>query len=414
MKKIFFILLFFLNLDLSYSQNSYLNLPPGFKAIIVAKNIGPARHIALRKNGDLFVRLRAPFNKGSIVALRDTNKDLIYDDIQYFESEPGTGIHIHEPFLYYSTDTKVYRKKFKNIQEFIPSGKKEIVVSDFPNQSGHAAKAFTFDPNGNLYVNVGAPSNACQKNKRTRGSPGQLPCPELQRQAGIWQFPANKTNMKQMDSGKRYATGLRNIVALDWSTDQNSLFVVQHGRDQLHSLFPQYYSTNDNAKNPAEELLKINEGFVGGWPYTYYDSNRNQRMIAPEYGGDGKKPAPKGKYPEPIFAFPAHFAPNDLLFYQGNQFPKKYQGGAFIAFHGSWNRAPHDQEGYQVVFLDFQNEKPEKNYEVFADGFSQVKHIKNPQEAKHRPMGLAESSDGSLYIADSVKGFIWCVNYQPQ
>ena len=109
--------------------------------------------------------------------------------------------------------------------------------------------------------------------------------------------------------------------------------------------------------------------------------------------------------------FPGHWAPNDLLFYHGNQFPAKYKNGAFIAFHGSWNRAPLKQGGYFVAFVPFSNGKPSGPWEVFAEGFSGGQEIESPNDAKHRPMGLAEGPDGSLYISDSVKGKIWRVFY---
>jgi glucose/arabinose dehydrogenase len=115
-------------------------------------------------------------------------------------------------------------------------------------------------------------------------------------------------------------------------------------------------------------------------------------MLAPEYGGDGKiQERCEGK-DQPIMAFPAHWAPNALLFYTGNQLPAKYKNGAFICFHGSWNRAPLKQGGYFVAFVPFgKNGKPSGEYEVFAEGFAGGSEIKNPNEAKARPMGLARS-----------------------
>lgn len=111
-------------------------------------------------------------------------------------------------------------------------------------------------------------------------------------------------------------------------------------------------------------------------------------------------------------AFPAHTAPNDLIFYSKDQFPDRYSQGAFIAFHGSWNRSPQVQEGYHVVFVPFSNRLPSAAWEVFANGFAGVKTVRSPGDALHRPMGLALGPDGSLFISDSVKGTIWRVYYQ--
>jgi glucose/arabinose dehydrogenase len=109
-------------------------------------------------------------------------------------------------------------------------------------------------------------------------------------------------------------------------------------------------------------------------------------------------------------AFPAHWAPNDLVFYSGTQFPAHYRNGVFVAFHGSWNRAPLPMAGYNITFVPFTDGKPGK-YEVFADGFMGKKPIMNPGDAVSRPGGLAVGPDGSLYIAEDVKGKIWRVTY---
>lgn len=107
--------------------------------------------------------------------------------------------------------------------------------------------------------------------------------------------------------------------------------------------------------------------------------------------------------------FPGHWAPNDLLFYRGDQFPERYKRGAFIAFHGSTNRAPYPQAGYFVCFVPFQDGAPTGEWEVFADGFPGVEPIVNTSDAQYRPVGLAEGPDGSLYITESRQGKIWRV-----
>jgi glucose/arabinose dehydrogenase len=114
----------------------------------------------------------------------------------------------------------------------------------------------------------------------------------------------------------------------------------------------------------------------------------------------------------PILAFPAHLAPNDLMFYTGNMFPERFKNGAFIAFHGSWNRAPQEQKGYYVVFVPFNNEVPEGGWEIFADNFAKTDKIISPGDAKYRPTGLAQGSDGSVYITESNTGKIWRVLYE--
>jgi glucose/arabinose dehydrogenase len=161
---------------------------------------------------------------------------------------------------------------------------------------------------------------------------------------------------------------------------------------------------------PAEEFFRIHKGDDFGWPYCYYDPFQKSKVQAPEYGGDGKKTTGCDTKKKPIYAFPAHWAPNGLLFYTGDQFPAKYKNGAFIAFHGSWNRAPAPQAGYCVVFLPFKDGMPSGDYEIFADGFAGEK--KTPGDANYRPCGLAQGPDGSLYISEDQHGRIWKVTYK--
>jgi glucose/arabinose dehydrogenase len=155
----------------------------------------------------------------------------------------------------------------------------------------------------------------------------------------------------------------------------------------------------------------VEDGSNFGWPYCYYDQAQNKKVLAPEYGGDGQKIGRCEAADDPVLAFPAHTAPNDILFYTGKMFPEKYKNGAFIAFHGSWNRAPLPQEGYYVVFVPFKGKIPEGEWEVFASGFSALDVVKSPRDAEHRPCGLAQGPDGSLFISDDVKGRIYQIKY---
>ncbi|RYF37831.1 MAG: sorbosone dehydrogenase, partial [Cytophagaceae bacterium] len=208
-----------------------------------------------------------------------------------------------------------------------------------------------------------------------------------------------------------YATGLRNVVGLDWNQQDNQLFVMQHGRDQLHDIFPDMFTIQQSAILPAECLYAIQKGDNAGWPYLYYDPIQKKKMMMPEYGGDGKKEATV-KAITPAIAFPGHLAPNGLLFYTGNKFPARYKNGAFIAFHGSWNRAPEPQAGYFVVFVPFENGKPATDkWEVFADNFAGGADKVKSGRADHRPCGLAQGPDGSLYVSDDTKGTIYKISY---
>ncbi|MBT8268499.1 MAG: sorbosone dehydrogenase [Flavobacteriaceae bacterium] len=398
-------------------DNGGLILPDGFGALVVIDSLGPSRHIAVNTNGDVYVKLRTEEGRNGNIALRDTDNDGKADILQRFGDYPNDGrfateMRIHKGYLYFSSEHVVYRQKLAE-NELIPIGKPEVLVTDIYPMRWHNSKVLAFDNKGGMYVTFSAPTNACEDYRLTTGDKsgivrGQYPCEQLEILGGIWKFDEARPNQFQKD-GIRYATGVRSVVGMAWNEQDSSLYAVNHGRDYLHNHAPQYFSKWEDAVLPAEEFMKIKEGDDFGWPYTYYDPFRNKRMLAPEYGGDGKKEA-KG-YTDPIMALPAHFAPNDLLFYKGDQFPERYKHGAFIAFHGSVNRTPYPQAGYIVAFLPFQNGKPTGEWEVFADGFTGVDTVVKMQDAKHRPMGLAEGADGALYISESKQGKIWCIKY---
>ncbi|MGI4806154.1 MAG: PQQ-dependent sugar dehydrogenase [Janthinobacterium lividum] len=392
------------------ADESGLKLPAGFSALIVADNLGQARHIAVTSSGDVYVKLNRPKNGKGILMLHDKNGDGKADDITGFGTYGGTGMAIKNSYLYASSDENVYRYKLDNQQHVIDGAKPEEIVKGLLSRHEHESKSVTLDNAGNIYVNVGAYSNSCQEHDRQKGSMGMKPCPILDSAGGIWQFKADKPN-QTYGTGTHYAMGLRNVVGLDWNQQDNQLFVMQHGRDQLHDIFPDLYTTEQSAVLPAECMYAIKKGDDAGWPYLYYDEFQKKKILMPEYGGDGKKEG-AAKAISPVIAFPGHLAPNGLLFYTGNQFPAKYKNGAFIAFHGSWNRAPEPQAGYFVVFVPFENGKPASDkWEVFADNFSGGADKTKSGRADHRPCGLAQGPDGSIYVSDDSKGTIYKISY---
>ncbi|QHS57212.1 sorbosone dehydrogenase [Mucilaginibacter sp. 14171R-50] len=395
--------------DTAATTSAGLTLPSGFSATILAENLGGTRHIAVSPQGDIFVKLGKPKNGKGILMLHENNgKAEVKTSFGDFE---GTGIYIKNGYLYASSNEDVYRYKLNDKNQVAEGAKPETVVKGLLNRGEHEAKAILLDDAGNLYVNIGAYSNSCQVKDREKGSMGQPGCPILDSAGGIWQFKADRLNQTYKD-GVRYATGLRNVVGMDWNKQNNQLFVMQHGRDALHDIFPAMFTTKQSADLPAECMYAINKGDNAGWPYIYYDQNQNKKILAPEYGGDGKKDGdPNNKYINPAAAYPAHLAPDGLLFYTGSQFPERYKNGAFIAFHGSWNRAPEPQAGYYVVFQPFKNGKPDGKWEVFADNFSGSAENTAKGNAEHRPCGLAQGPDGSIYVTDDSKGTIYKISY---
>lgn len=390
------------------ADTTHLKLPAGFQAITLIDSFAKNRHIAVNSNGDIYVKVEQLKNGKGILVFREANGHA--ELVNSFGDFPGTGIAIRNGYLYATSDDDVFRFKFNDKNEIDPAQQPQRIIHALVNKRQHSAKTIAVDNDGYVYVNIGAPSNSCQVKDRQNGSLGQSPCHILDSAGGIWQFRVDKTDQTYAD-GVHYATGIRNAVALDWNASEKVLFAMQHGRDGLFQMFPKYYNEKEGAELPAEEMFRVTKGSNFGWPYCYYDQNRKKNILAPEYGGDKQKTGKCAMMDTPVVAFPGHWAPNALLFYTGNQFPARYRNGAFIAFHGSWNRAPLKQKGYKVMFVPFANGKPSGPYEVFADNFKGAEEIEDPGDAVTRPCGLAQGPDGSLYISDDVRGRLWKVVY---
>jgi glucose/arabinose dehydrogenase len=329
------------------------------------------------------------------------------DSREHFGTDGATGVALHNGYVYMATTSSIVRYKL-GAGDLAPDAPAEVIVEGLTDRRQHADKGIAFDGKGSVYVNIGAPSNACQVPDRQPKVAGQDPCQLLDIAGGIWRFDENKAGQKMAD-GKRYATGLRQMLGLTWY--DNSLWAVMHNRDGLDTLWPGQFTAEQNAEWPAEYLVKVSDGSNFGWPYCFYNNAEHKLVTNPEYGGDGKKADRCAGFTPPVVAFPGHWAPNDVMFYTGTQFPKAYQGGAFIAFHGSWNRAPLPMAGYNVTFVPFTGGKPGTR-EVFADGFAGKTPLMSPNDAVARPGGLAMGPDGSLYITEDVKGKVWRILYR--
>jgi glucose/arabinose dehydrogenase len=286
-----------------------------------------------------------------------------------------------------------------------PVGGPDTVVKGLPPGGNHFFKTFVIDPKGVLYVNVGSATNACQSKDRQPGVPGADPCVELETRAGIWKFDARKLGQTQA-TGEHYARGIRNAVGMDIHPGDNVLWTTQHGRDQLNN-WPQW-NDSTSAESPGEELFRVTRGDDFGWPYCYYDMARQAKLLAPEYGGDGRTAGRCADKKGHVAVFPAHWAPNGLMFYRGTMFPARYREGAFIAFHGSWNRAPMPQQGFRVVFQPLRGNAAAGPYETFLSGFFEDG---KPTTLGGRPTGLGQGPDGAIYVADDMKGRVWRITY---
>ena len=391
-------------------DNAGLTLPPGFCAAIAADSLGPIRHVIVAPNGDVFAAVRGRRNgpAGGVLALRDTDGDGVLETRARFGPGGGSGIALGGGFLYFATDDAIVRWRWAAGQ-LEPAGPPDTIAFGLTNRGQHAAKTIALSRDGGVFVNIGAPANSCQEQDRTRGSPGRDPCPLLEIAGGIWRFPADGRGLAQAQ-GERFATGIRNAVAI--TVDPSGVpYAAQHGRDDLAGHWPDLFNAQQSAEIPAEELYRIERGGDYGWPYCMYDPLAKKKVLMPEYGGNGREVGRCDTVRQPEVAFPGHWAPEALAFYTGTQFPARYRGGLFISFHGSWNRAPLPQAGFNVAFVPFGAGRPSGPYVVFADGFAGGP-VEPGRAAAHRPMGVAVGPDGSLYVGDDAGGRLYRIVYR--
>ena len=245
------------------SDNAGLTLEPGFSAVAVAEKLGSARHFVITPENDIYVHLASPVHgKGILVLHIDGDKTTLKTS---FADYGGTGIAIKNGYLYASNNTEVFRYKLNAQEEVIDPDHPERIVKGLLSRRMHEPKAICLDNDGNIYVNIGAYSNICSDY-----DPNKTGCPILDSAAGIWQFKVDKPDQTYGD-GVHYGWGLRNVVGLAWNQQDNQLFVMQHGRDALHDLFPNLYTVHQSAELPAECMFAIKKGDNAGWPYVYYD-----------------------------------------------------------------------------------------------------------------------------------------------
>ena len=405
------------------SSDAGLKLPAGFCATVFADNIGHVRHLVVSPqgvvyantwSGDYFPPGDKPPAGGFLLALQDKTGDGKADVIERFGETMqsggagGTGIGIYNGSLYAEINDRIVRYAMP-AGSIVPTGPAITVVTGLPLGGDHPMHPFAITADGSLYVDVGTATNSCQLKNRTLKSPGADPCTELETRGGIWLFDAKKTD-QPFTPAARYATGIRNGEGFAVDAAAHRIFLTQHGRDQLHSNWPDLYKLEEEATLPSEELVLLKKGGDYGWPECYYDPAQSKLVLAPEYGGDGGKKVGvcASKIP-PVAIFPAHWGPNGAVFYDQKHFPTHYRDGVFIAFHGSWNRSPFAQAGYNVVFQPMSGPQASGPCELFADGFAGS--VMTPEKALHRPNGLALGPDGALYISDDTTGRIYRVVY---
>lgn len=342
-----------------------LKLPEGFQIEIYAEGIDGARSMAMGDNGTLFVGTR---NENKVYALRDEDGDFRAEKVFEVDSdlEQPNGVAFKDGALYVGAVSRLF--KYPNIEQQLASPPEpELIYDDYPTEFHHGWKYIAFGPDNKLYVPVGAPCNICDRTD------------EDERFATITRMDADGSNREIV------ARGVRNTVGFTWHPDTNELWFTDNGRDMLGDDIP-----------PCElnRLTEVGQHF--GYPFCHGSTIKD-----PEFGDKH----PCSDFVAPVQALGAHVAPLAVKFDTGSMFPESYKGHAFIAEHGSWNRA--SKSGYRVTLVKLDNNKA-VSYEPFIEGWLD----EESQEAFGRPVDLLFLKDGSLLVSDDVGDAIYRVTYK--
>jgi glucose/arabinose dehydrogenase len=356
-------------------NNPVLNVPPGFKVNIFAENLDNPRWLALTPDGDVLV---TETKQNRIRLLKDTNKDGVADQITTFaDSKNGLnipfGMAFSPGYFFLGNTDEVRRYSYNNQQQLTGTGEK---IAELPGggYNQHWTRNVIVSPdNQKLYVSIGSKTNVSQENP-----------------------PRASIQVMNLDGSNQqtFAYGLRNPVGLDFHPETKELYTTVNERDGLgDDLVPDYFT-------------RIRSGEFYGWPYSYFTPNN----LDPRHVQNGQSVRPDlvKKTLKPDVLFQAHSAALGLQFYDGNTFPEPYKKGAFVAFRGSWNR--NSGTGYKLVFIPFNQGRPQGYYEEFLTGF-----LVNPAipETWGRPVGLLVLPDGSLIFTEESNGWIYRVQYSP-
>jgi glucose/arabinose dehydrogenase len=355
-----------------------LDLPDGFEWNLFATDLTDARWLAVAPNGDVFLA-QSRFQQtgttdrddtGKITLLRDADGDGVAEIIETYaeDMERPHGMVFHEGALYVGERHGIWRIPYADGDMHAPS--REMITARDPfvggSREGHWTRNLAVSPDGELFVSVGSADN-----REVEPEP----------RATIQRVNAD-------GSLTTFASGLRNPVGIAFYPGTNDLYTVVNERDGFgDGLVPDYFT-------------RVQEGGFYGWPYSYIGSHPD-----PDFAALRPDLVESAIVPDVLFV--SHSAPLGIVFYDRDQFPEHYHGGAFVSLHGSWNSSV--PTGYKLAYIPFENGRPSGGYENFALGFRFGNGA--PADVIGRPVGLALANDGSLLVADDVGGAIWRISY---
>ena len=338
--------------------------PAGFQVNVYASGFKRPRWLTVAPNGDIF--LADTTGSGQIIVLHSGKDTNVAPEREVFVDGMNRpfGIAFHDDYVYVGNMNELVRFKYdpKTSKRL---GEKEHLV-DLPS-GGHDTRSVAFSPDGkHVFIAVGSNSNI---------NTGE---PAIRAAVTICDLDGKNARL--------YATGLRNPVGLAIEPATGKLWTSVNERDDLGDDLPPDYFTS------------LKDGGFYGWPYSYIGDNVDSRV--------------KQEHPElvkraiiPDVLLGAHVAPLQFAFYTGKQFPESYWGGAFVAEHGSWNRA--SRSGYQVAFVAFKDGKPSADPVPFLTGL-----VPDPsqKDVLGRPVGVTVAPDGALLVSDDGAGVVYRVS----
>jgi glucose/arabinose dehydrogenase len=365
--------------------------PDGFNVELFAQRLEAPRLIRTAPNGDLFVaetlagriRVLRPSEDGKSVAKSAVYASGLSDPFGIAFYPPGAD----PKWIYIAEVNRVIRFTYAAGDLKAPPRPEVAVAQLAPNRGGHVTRDLVFSNDGTrMFVSVGSSSNDGEG--LPKKTPQEIEAWEAQKGLGAaWGFEENRADVlvftPEGKDGRIFATGIRNCVGLAVHPASGDLYCSANERDGLgDDLVPDY-------------VTRIRQGQFYGWPWRYMGGREDPRW-------KGARPDLAGKVSNPDVALQPHSAPLAMTFYTGTAFPPGYQDSAFVAFHGSWNRAL--RTGYKVVRILMRDGVPTGEYEDFLTGF-----IIDNNRVWGRPVGVAAGKDGALYVSEDSSGTIWRV-----
>jgi glucose/arabinose dehydrogenase len=348
-------------------DGAQLKLPQGFEIEEYATGFEKPRFMLEGPSGEILISESVA--KGKVLLLTDKNKDGKSDDRKVLLEglDRPYGMAWWKDYLYVAETTSLKRYKYDKAAMSVGAGEEVVPMKD--TSKGHWTRSILFDRKGQkMYLAIGSESNS---------TPG----------GGQYRAAINRYN-PDGTGHEIYASGLRNTVGLKWYPGTDTMWGTVQERDGLgDDLVPDFFTS-------------IKQGGFYGWPWAYVGPNPD-----PTHKGEGADMVKKTIVPDYLLG--AHVAVLDHTFYGGNKFPAKYRGGAFLAYHGSQNRA--DRVGYSVVFIPFKNGKPSGEPEEFLSGFMMGK---DKAEVWGRPVAVLERKDGSLLVSEDGGNRVWRIWYK--